>query len=49
MLAASPRGLRRKMGDAVRLINSTSLHLAGAGTQWARFSSDVFGAKAHII
>src|SRR6202158_1740897 len=38
MLAASPRGFRRKMGDAVRLIDSTSLHLAGAGAQWARFS-----------
>jgi hypothetical protein len=49
MLAASPRGLRRKMGDAVRLIDSTSLHLAGAGAQWARFSSEAFGAKAHII
>ena len=49
MLAASPRGFRRKMGDAVRLIDSTSLRLAGAGAQWARFSSDVFGAKAHVI
>jgi Transposase DDE domain len=37
------------MGDAVRLIDSTSLHLAGAGAQWARFSADVFGAKAHNI
>ena len=49
MLKASSRGFRRKMGDAVRLIDSTSLHLAGAGSQWARFSSDVFGAKAHIV
>jgi hypothetical protein len=47
MLAASPRGFRRKMGDAVRLIDSTSLHLAGAGAQWV--SSDVFGAKAHVV
>jgi hypothetical protein len=30
MLAASSRGFRRKMGDAVRLIDSTSLHLAPA-------------------
>ncbi|MBV8473234.1 MAG: IS4 family transposase [Hyphomicrobiales bacterium] len=49
MLAATPRGFRRTMGDAVRLIDSTSLRLAGAGAQWARFSSDVFGAKAHVI
>jgi Transposase DDE domain len=31
------------------LIDSTRLHLAGVGAQWARFSSDVFGAKAHVI
>ena len=29
MLSLTTRGLRRKMGDAVRLINSTGLHLAG--------------------
>ncbi len=49
LLKASTRGFRRKMGDAVRLIDSTSLHLAGVGAQWARFSNDVFGAKAHFV
>jgi len=49
MLRAGSRGLRRKMGEAVRLIDSTSLHLAGVGSQWARFSSDVFGAKTHVV
>jgi len=49
MLRMGSRGFRRKMGDAVRLIDSTSLHLAGAGSNWARFSSDVFGAKTHIV
>jgi hypothetical protein len=49
MLGMATRGLRRKMGDAVRLIDSTSLHLAGAGTQWARFSAEVCGAKAHVV
>ena len=49
MLKASTRGFRRKMGEAVRLIDSTGLHLAGVGAQWARFSSDVFGAKAHFV
>jgi hypothetical protein len=49
MLATTKRGLRRKLGDAVRLIDSTSLHLAGAGTNWARFSTDVCGAKAHVV
>ena len=33
----------------MRLIDSTSLHLAGVGTNWARFSTDVCGAKAHVI
>jgi transposase len=49
MLAGRARGLRRKMSDAVRLIDSTSLRLAGAGAQWARFSAEVCGAKAHIV
>jgi hypothetical protein len=40
MLGMATRGLRRKMGDAARLTDS-SLHLAGAGAQWARFSADV--------
>jgi IS4 transposase len=31
------------------LIDSTGLRLAGVGAQWARYSSDVFGAKAHIV
>ena len=49
MLAGASRGLRRKMADAVRLIDSTGLRLAGVGAQWARFSTSVFGVKAHVI
>ena len=49
MLAQAGRGLRRKMSDAVRLIDSTGLRLAGVGAQWARFSTSVFGAKAHVV
>ncbi len=49
MQGMATRSLRRKMGDAVRLIDSTSLHLAGAGTQWARFSAEICGAKAHVV
>jgi hypothetical protein len=49
MLGMAGRGMRRKLGDAVRLIDSTGLHLAGIGAQWARFSADVCGAKAHVI
>jgi hypothetical protein len=49
MLAKANRGLRRKLGEEVRLIDSTGLHLAGAGADWARFSADVCGAKAHVV
>lgn len=49
MLGMAARPLRRQMGEAVLLIDSTSLHLAGIGTQWARFSADMCGAKAHIV
>lgn len=43
------RGYRRKIGDCVRLIDSTSLRLNGLSGDWATFSTDVCGAKAHII
>jgi hypothetical protein len=49
MLAKANRTVRRGLDDEVRLIDSTSLHLAGAGANWARFSADVCGAKAHVI
>jgi hypothetical protein len=42
------RGYRRKIGDCVRLIDSTSVRLSGL-SGWARFSTDVCGAKAHIV
>ena len=49
MLAKSNRAIRRRLDDEVRLIDSTSLHLAGAGANWARFSAHFCGAKVHII
>lgn len=49
MLGMAARGIRRKMGEAVLLIDSTSLHLAGLGAGWARFSADLCGAKAHFV
>ena len=49
MLAPASRGVRRKMADAVRLLHSTGLRLAGVGAEWARFSTSVFGAKAHVV
>lgn len=49
MLKQAHRGLRRSTADAVRLIDSTSLHLSSLSGDWATFSTDVFGAKAHIV
>ncbi len=49
MLGMATRASRRKMDDVVLLIDSTGLRLAGIGTQWARFSAEVCGAKAHVI
>jgi hypothetical protein len=41
-------GYRRKIADCIRLIDSTSLRLSEL-SDWARFSTGVCGAKAHII
>jgi hypothetical protein len=49
MLKQAHRGLRRASKDAVRLIDSTSLRLSRLSEDWATFSTDVFGAKAHIV
>jgi hypothetical protein len=42
-------GYRRKIGDCVRLIDSTSVQLSSLSGDWALFSTGVCGAKAHII
>lgn len=47
--AQAGRGLRRAIGEAVYLIDSTGLRLSGQGAQWAHFSSMACGAKAHVI
>jgi IS4 transposase len=49
LLPQAHRGLRRATRDAVRLIDSTSVQLSGLSRDWAAFSTDVFGAKAHIV
>jgi hypothetical protein len=43
------RKARQAAREAIRLIDSTSLPLAGPGTKWARFSSVACGAKAHFV
>jgi len=49
MTAQASRGLRRKVGEAVRLVDSTGVRLAGFGAEWARFSAKVRGAKLHVV
>ena len=49
LMAQMQRGYRRKIGDCVRLIDSTSVRLSSLSGDWARFSTGVCGAKAHII
>jgi hypothetical protein len=49
MTAQASRGLRRKVGEAVRLMDSTGVSVAGLGADWARFSARVCGAKLHMV
>jgi hypothetical protein len=49
LLGMVTSGFKKKIGDVVRLIDSTSLSLAGIGANWARFSTDFCGAKMHVI
>lgn len=39
----------REMGESLRLIDSTSLDLNHMSENWARFSTGVCGAKAHVV
>jgi hypothetical protein len=41
--------LARGVGDCVRLIDSTTVQLNRLGGEWARFSADFHGAKAHVV
>jgi hypothetical protein len=49
LMAQLQRGYRRKIGDCVRLIDSTGVQLSNLSRNWATFSAGVCGAKAHII
>ena len=42
-------GLRRKLRDAVRLLDATKVRLSGLSEGWARFSDDHCAAKVHIV
>lgn len=43
------RGLRRKAGEAVHLIDSSGLRLSTLSKGWAQYSTGVCGAKLHVI
>lgn len=49
MAGRAHRGLRRAIGEATYLIDSTGIRLSGMGADWARFSAGVCGAKVHVI
>ena len=49
LMKQTHRGLRRSLEETVYLIDSTSLRLTELSKDWARFSSGVCGAKAHVI
>jgi len=49
LMAQLQRGYRRKIGDCVRLIDSTSVRLSALSGEWATFSAGVCGAKAHVV
>ncbi len=49
LMKQAHRGLRRSLEETTYLIDSTSLRLTELSKQWARFSSGVCGAKAHVI
>jgi hypothetical protein len=49
MVRQAQRGLRRAIGEAVYLIDSTGVRLSGSGADWARFSAHACGAKVHVI
>jgi hypothetical protein len=49
LMAQLQAGYRRKIGDCIRLIDSTSVPLSSLSGDWATFSVGVYGAKAHII
>jgi hypothetical protein len=48
MVGQAGRGLRKKVGEAVRLIDSTGLKLSGL-SGWAGYSTGVCGAKLHVV
>ena len=49
LMGQAHRGLRKEMRESLYLIDATVLPLNRLSADWARFSEDVYGAKAHVI
>lgn len=49
MVAQAHRGLRRALADATYLIDSTALRLDSRSQHWARYRTNVHGAKLHVV
>ncbi|MXN65412.1 IS4 family transposase [Stappia sp. GBMRC 2046] len=49
MVAQAGAGLRRKMRNAVRILDATKIKLTGLSDGWARFSDQLTAAKLHVI
>ena len=49
MVSQAQRGLRRAVGEATYLIDSSGIRLNGLGGAWAHFSAKACGAKVHVI
>ncbi|HSH92971.1 MAG TPA: IS4 family transposase [Roseimicrobium sp.] len=49
MAARAHRGLRRTLGEAVYLIDATSVRLSPLASDWAGLSARTCGAKVHVI
>lgn len=49
MVMQAQRGLRRAIGEAIYLIDSTGVRLSGLSAEWARFSANACGAKVHVV
>jgi len=49
LIVQAHRGLRKVMRESLYLIDATVLPLNRLSADWAGFSEDVYGAKAHVI
>ena len=49
MVRLANPGLRRKLRDAVRLLDATKVRLSALSEGWARFSDDHCAAKVHVV